>query len=117
MTQSNSKPNNILIVDDIPENLTVLRQMLTGHGYWVRPVLNGEIALSTVQKMRPDLILLDIRMPPGMDGYEVCRRLKADERTCDIPVLFMSALDETMDKVKAFDVGGVGPDRIRRGGG
>jgi signal transduction histidine kinase/DNA-binding response OmpR family regulator len=107
MTQTNTHQSNILVVDDTPENLTVLRQMLMQHGYQVRPVLNGELALKTVQKILPDLILLDIRMSPGIDGYEVCRRLKADERTRDIPVLFISALDEAVDKVKAFKVGGL----------
>jgi hemerythrin len=107
MTQVEIAPGNILIVDDSPQNLTVLRQILTEQGYRVRPALNGEIALKTVQTTLPDLILLDIMMPDGPDGYEVCRRLKADERTRDIPVLFISALDETLDKLKAFQVGGV----------
>jgi two-component system sensor histidine kinase/response regulator len=107
MTYSSRRQNDILIVDDTPENLTVLRQILTEQGYRVRPVLNGELALKTVQKVLPDLILLDIMMPPGMNGYEVCQRLKANDRTCDIPVLFISALDDIMDKVKAFDVGGL----------
>jgi two-component sensor histidine kinase/CheY-like chemotaxis protein len=106
MSQSHAKQNNILIVDDTPENLSVLTQMLTEQGYQVRPALNGQIALKAVQRALPDLILLDILMP-GMTGYDVCRRLKADKRTRDIPVLFISALDETMDKVKAFGVGGV----------
>lgn len=98
--------NNILAVDDTPENLTVLRQILTRHGYRVRPALSGEIALKAVQTDIPDLILLDVMMP-GMDGYEVCNRLKAEARTCDIPVLFISALNETEDKVRGFKAGGV----------
>lgn len=106
MSQSHPKQNNILIVDDTPENLSVLTQMLSEHGYQVRPALNGQIALKAVQKALPDIILLDILMP-GMNGYDVCRQLKANKQTCDIPVLFISALDETMDKVKAFGVGGV----------
>ncbi|MDM8554574.1 response regulator [Desulfococcaceae bacterium HSG7] len=106
MIQPESKQNDVLIVDDTPENLKILMQILTEQGYLVRPVLNGELALQVVQKAIPDLILLDILMP-GTDGYEVCRRLKAKERTRNIPIIFISALDETMDKVKAFDLGGV----------
>lgn len=80
--------------------------MLKGGGYRVRPVSSGEMALRAVQTMPPDLILLDISMPE-MNGYEVCRRLKEDERSRDIPVLFISALNETEDKVRAFQAGGV----------
>ncbi len=98
--------NNILIVDDTPENLTVLRQMLTEHGYRVRPALSGEIALKAVQADIPDLILLDIMMP-GMNGFEVCSKLKSEARTRDIPVLFISALIETEDKIRGFQAGGV----------
>ena len=97
---------SILIVDDTPANLRLLAQMLTEHGYHVRPVLNGAQALVAAQIMPPDLILLDIRMP-GMDGYAVCQRLKADERTRDIPILFISALSDAEDKVRAFSAGGV----------
>ena len=106
MIQPDSKQNDILIVDDMPDNLSLLMQMLTEHGYRVRPVLNGKLALQVVQNSLPDLILLDILMP-GIDGYEVCRRLKAEEHTRDIPIIFISALDDTMDKVKAFELGGV----------
>jgi diguanylate cyclase (GGDEF)-like protein len=98
--------NNILIVDDTPENLTVLRQMLTEHGFRVRPALSGEIALKAIQADLPDIVLLDVMMP-GMDGFEICRQLKSEERTRDVPVLFISALNETEDKVKGFQVGGV----------
>jgi len=98
--------NNILIVDDTPENLSVLRKMLTEHGYRVRPALSGEIALKAVEADIPDLVLLDIMMP-GMDGFEVCEKLKSDDRTRDIPVLFISALIETEDKVRGFKAGGV----------
>ena len=98
--------SNILIVDDVPANLRLLSQILTEQGYKVRAALNGAHALTAVQAVPPDLILLDIRMPE-IDGYELCQRLKADGRTADIPVLFISALDETEDKVKAFAVGGV----------
>ena len=92
--------HDILIVDDTPENLTVLRQMLAEQNYMVRPALNGEIAIKAVNASPPDLILLDIRMP-GMDGYEVCKQLKSEEKTRKIPVIFISALNELGDKVKA----------------
>jgi len=97
---------NILIVDDIPENLKVLSTMLAKQGYKIRPAINGKIALQLVRFIPPDLILLDIMMPE-MDGYEVCGHLKADEKTRNIPVIFISALSETFDKVKAFSAGGV----------
>ncbi|MCU0512032.1 MAG: hybrid sensor histidine kinase/response regulator [Anaerolineae bacterium] len=97
---------DILIVDDTPANLSVLHGMLTGHDYKVRPAINGDLALKAVQTELPDLILLDIRMP-GKDGYEVCRELKASPRTRHVPVIFISALDDIQDKVKAFEVGGV----------
>ncbi|MCX7680405.1 MAG: hybrid sensor histidine kinase/response regulator [Anaerolineae bacterium] len=97
---------DILIVDDMPANLRLLAQILTEHGYKVRPVRSGHHALKAAQAAPPDLILLDIVMP-DMDGYEVCQHLKADERTRDIPILFISALGETEDKVRAFAAGGV----------
>jgi phosphoserine phosphatase RsbU/P len=97
---------DILIVDDTPINLRLLGQMLVEHGYQVRPVPDGAMALDAVHAKMPDLILLDILMP-GMDGYEVCERLKADAQTRDIPIIFISALDATEDKVKAFAIGGV----------
>ncbi len=102
MTQNTA---NILVVDDMPANLHLLARMLSERGYQVRPVASGARALEAVQARLPDLILLDISMPE-MDGYTVCERLKADERTRDIPILFLSALSETGDKVKAFAVGG-----------
>jgi sigma-B regulation protein RsbU (phosphoserine phosphatase) len=101
-----SPRESILIVDDTPANLRLVSQMLAGRGYQVRPVPDGELALSAVRAEPPDLILLDVRMP-GMDGYEVCTRLKADPQTRDIPIIFISALDATQDKVKAFTLGGV----------
>lgn len=108
MTDKQATPTRgeILIVDDQPNNLRVLSSMLTEQGYDIRPVISGPMALKSVQMRIPDIILLDINMPE-MNGYEVCQQLKADERTRDIPVLFISVLDEVMDKVKAFDVGGV----------
>jgi two-component system sensor histidine kinase/response regulator len=102
----NNMIQTILVVDDTPDNLRLLVGMLTDKGYKVRPAPNGARALATVQKELPDLILLDIMMPE-MDGYEVCRQLKADERTRDVPVIFISALDEVFDKITAFSIGGI----------
>jgi len=98
--------DSILIVDDEPNNLKVLYNLLIEQNYEVRAARNGETALQAAQDDPPDLILLDIKMPE-MDGYEVCSHLKADERTRDIPVIFISALNQTEDIVKAFACGGV----------
>ncbi|MCP4688702.1 MAG: response regulator, partial [Desulfobacterales bacterium] len=95
---------DILVVDDTRANLLLLSHLLNNHGYHVRTAADGELALSAIRDQPPDLILLDILLP-GMDGWDVCRRLQADERTRDIPVIFISALNETFDKVKAFSVG------------
>ena len=97
---------DILIVDDTPANLRLLSDMLVERGHKVRLAPNGKLALMGAQAVPPDLILLDIKMP-GLSGYEVCEQLKADPRTRDIPVIFISALDQTEDKVKAFTFGGV----------
>jgi CheY-like chemotaxis protein len=97
---------DILVVDDNPSNLRILVQLLSQQGYKVRPVTNGRLALTAAQAKPPDLILLDIMMPE-MDGYEVCRQLKADERTQVVPIIFISAINETLDKVVAFTAGGV----------
>lgn len=97
---------DILIVDDTPENIRVLGTMLKQDGYRVRAVTSGALALDAVRTEAPDLILLDVSMPQ-MDGYEVCRRLQGDEALRAIPVLFLSALSETHDKVEAFAAGGV----------
>ncbi len=105
--QTDFSKESILVVDDTLANLRLLAKILAEQGYEVRPVTNGKLALRSVQGTAPpDLILLDIMMPE-MDGYEVCERLKADEHTRDIPVIFLSALDEVQDKVRAFSVGGV----------
>jgi two-component system NtrC family sensor kinase len=96
----------ILVVDDNPANLNLLSNLLREHGYDVRPAISGVLALKMVGLELPDLILLDVKMPE-MDGYEVCRHLNADERTREIPVIFLSALREAIDKVGAFSVGGV----------
>jgi two-component system, NtrC family, sensor kinase len=100
------KQPSILIVDDVPANLNLLTGILRQHGYKVRPAPSGSLALEAAQHAPPDLILLDIHMPE-MDGFEVCRRLKADEALKEIPVVFISALTETKDKIRAFDAGGV----------
>jgi two-component system sensor histidine kinase/response regulator len=97
---------NILIVDDTPANLMLLAAMLKGDGYKIRPVPNGMLALQAVAKEKPDIILLDILMPE-MTGYEVCDQLKANVDTCDIPVIFISALNDTNNVVKALSSGGV----------
>ncbi|WP_017303479.1 hybrid sensor histidine kinase/response regulator [Spirulina subsalsa] len=97
---------DILIVDDTPDNLRLLSTMLLESGYKVRKAINGERALQAVKARCPDLILLDIRMP-DMTGYEVCQALKDNPATRKIPIIFISALDAPMDKVLAFDVGGV----------
>ncbi|MDM8537062.1 sigma-54 dependent transcriptional regulator [Desulfobacterales bacterium HSG17] len=104
--ESNHSHKNILIVDDTPDNLTILRQILTEEGYQVRPALNGEVALKTIQTEPPDLILLDIIMPK-MDGFEVCSIIKSSKQTRDIPIIFISALSKTENIVKAFKAGGV----------
>jgi signal transduction histidine kinase len=96
----------ILIIDDTPENLRLLSSALTQQGYDVRSTISGLMALTGIRNIMPDLILLDIMMP-GIDGYEVCKALKAEPFTHDIPVIFISAIDDVLDKVKAFRVGGV----------
>ncbi len=98
--------DRILVVDDTTANLQLLTNVLTEHGYTVHPASDGELALRFVRSILPDIILLDIRMP-GMDGYDVCRRLKADERTRSIPIIFISILEDERDKVKGFQAGAV----------
>ncbi|NJM77037.1 MAG: response regulator [Acaryochloridaceae cyanobacterium RU_4_10] len=98
--------SDILIVDDQLDNLHLLSDLLTQQGYEVRTVTRGSAALMGVEAQLPDLILLDIFMPE-MNGYEVCQRLKDNSKTREIPVIFISALNEVFDKVKAFTVGGV----------
>ncbi|MEG4841275.1 PAS domain-containing protein [Microcoleus sp. B9-D4] len=96
---------NILMVDDHPESLRLLSQLLSKRGYKVRPTRDGKLALNFAMSSPPDLILLDIMMP-GMDGYQVCEKLKACPQTKHIPVIFISSLNEVFDKVKAFSLGG-----------
>ena len=97
---------NIMVVDDTPANLNLLQKMLQDKGYRVLAFPDGKMALAAAAKHPPDLILLDINMPE-MNGFEVCERLKADAVLKEIPVIFISALIETEDKIKAFALGGV----------
>lgn len=101
-----SKKGQILAVDDIPANLKVISATLRNAGYAVSTAINGETALKCLQHYQPDLILLDISMP-GIDGFETCRRLKADRNTSHIPVIFLTALSDTVNKVKGLELGGV----------
>ena len=96
----------ILVVEDTQDSLRLLADILTKQGYRVRPAADGSLALKSVAAKAPDLILLDVNMP-GMDGYEVCRRFKAEERSRRIPIIFISAYSETEQKIKGFDAGGV----------
>lgn len=96
---------DVLIVDDTPANLDLLCGMLRDRGYRVRVATSGPRALAAVRAEKPDLLLLDVTMP-GMSGYDVCRQLKADDQLGGIPVIFISALDEVVDKVRAFESGG-----------
>lgn len=103
---SNSDEQDILIIDDTADNLRILSSILSKVGYKVRKALNWEMAFTACQTQLPDLILLDIMMPQ-INGYEVCERFKASKTTAEIPIIFISALDDIFDKVKAFQVGGV----------
>lgn len=104
-THPDSTKAEILVVDDIPNNLRLLSAILTEQGYKVRKASNGRMALDSVRITLPELILLDINMP-DLNGYEVCEHLKANEKTRQIPIIFISALDDVFDKVKAFTIGG-----------
>ena len=107
MKQPETSPRQtILIVDDVPANLGVLLDFLDTAGYQVLVAESGKGALSQLEYAQPDIILLDVAMP-GIDGFETCRRLKKDERWRDTPVLFLTALNETTDKVRGFEVGAV----------
>jgi phosphoserine phosphatase RsbU/P len=97
---------DILIVDDTPANLRLITEMLRDRGFKTRPVLSGKLALQAAKSSPPDLVLLDISMPE-LDGYEVCEQLKTDARMREVPVIFLSARDETIDKVRAFRAGAV----------
>lgn len=106
MTANKSNSGTVLIVDDTPANITVLLSYLNSEGYTALVASDGESAIEQARYARPDLILLDIIMP-GIDGFETCQRLKADAKTRDIPVIFLSALSETIDKVRGFKLGAV----------
>ena len=97
---------HILIVDDTPDNLRLLSKTLSEQGYEVQCAINGKLALMAVKHEPPDLILLDIRMP-GVNGYELCRQLKSNLETHEIPIIFISALNQIEDIMQAFSAGGV----------
>ena len=99
-------PANILVVDDVSQNLKLLSDMLIDAGHTVRPARTGRIAIESARRQPPDLVLLDIRMPE-MDGFEICRQLKANPTTAAVPIIFISALEDSQDKVRAFEAGGV----------
>ena len=110
MNRMNNHPTtitkgDIIVVDDTPNNLRLLSTMLSDRGYKVRCVISGQMSLTACQIAPPDIILLDINMPE-MNGYQVCERLKADEKTNEIPVIFISASNDVSDKAQAFSVGG-----------
>jgi DNA-binding response OmpR family regulator len=105
-TTSKAQPATILIIDDVPTNLEILSECLEAASLEVVAAQDGAAGLTIAQRARPDLILLDVLMP-GLDGFETCRRLKAAECTHDLPVIFMTGLTETANKVTGFEVGGV----------
>ena len=98
---------NILLVDDLPENLKLLSEILSKVGYKARSVTSGIKAIKIAKEQRPDVMFLDVLMPE-MNGYQVCQAFKADADLCNIPIIFISALGDTFDKLKAFEVGGTG---------
>lgn len=104
--QTKRNQSTILIVDDVPDNIDLLRSLLTRRGFSTQSAPNGEIAVALAESTLPELVLLDVCMP-CMDGYQVCEKLKANSATKDIPIIFVSALDDLPDKIKAFKVGGV----------
>ena len=106
LLENSPKKEYILVVDDTPHNLQLLLNMLTRKGYEAVGVNDGIKALADMQDKLPDLVLLDINMP-NINGFEVCQELKSGERTRDIPIIFVSARDEVLDKVQAFSLGGV----------
>ncbi|HKJ21427.1 MAG TPA: response regulator, partial [Woeseiaceae bacterium] len=100
---SSTKKATILAVDDTPENLDVVRGLLSDE-YIVKAATSGAMALKIIEKQKPDLVLLDIMMP-GMDGYEVCQHLKDNDETRDIPVIFLTAMEQTTDEAQGFELG------------
>jgi C4-dicarboxylate-specific signal transduction histidine kinase len=105
-TSDNLKGMRILIVDDVPENIDVLRQMLSESGPMISVALNGEMALNLVKQNKPDLMLLDVMMP-GISGFEVCQKIKAEESTKDIPIIFITAKSDPKDIMEGFSLGAV----------
>ena len=103
---NNHHVNTILVVDDVPENLRLLEDLLSGQGYKINATTSGHLAVQSILCNPPDLILLDIIMPE-IDGFAVCKKIKGHEKSKDIPIIFISALDQPEDKVKAFNSGGV----------
>lgn len=106
MNGEQNKPGSLLIVDDTPTNLEILVDFFSEQGFDVFVAMDGESAIEQIAHARPELILLDVMMP-GIDGFETCRRLKANKETSDIPIIFMTALTDTLDKVKGFSAGAV----------
>jgi PleD family two-component response regulator len=106
MNEIDKESNEILIVDDNPENLRVLSTMLKKEGYKIRVAKNGKQALDSIAALEPDIILLDVHMPE-MGGFEVCKMLKANKKTEHIPIIFLSALNDTFNKLQAFSAGAV----------
>lgn len=105
MNSENYHPD-VMIIDDALASLQLLQTLLQGMGYRVRPFSKGSLALKAAESEPPDLVLLDVKMPE-MDGYQVCRQLKASKKLCDIPVLFISASNEDLDRLQALATGGV----------
>lgn len=100
-----ANPITILIVDDVPDNIRLLSRILVKRGYQTRKALSGTMALTAIQASKPHLILLDVQMPE-MNGYELCHRIKSDPDTLDIPIIFLSANDDSSEKRKAIQLGG-----------
>lgn len=105
MPEINLEGSKIMIVDDTPQNLGVLEKMLIGKGYYIFAMTGGDTALKVAEKNPPDLFLLDVNMP-GMNGYQLCEKIKASPALCEIPVVFLSGMNETEDKIKGFEAGG-----------
>jgi DNA-binding response OmpR family regulator len=108
MNENDQKPDGgiILVVDDIKDNVHFLMDTLKTEGYSVRPALSGSAALTIIENETPDLILLDIMMPV-MNGYEVCEKVRGNKKNRNVPIIFLSALDDVSDKLKGFQVGGI----------
>lgn len=106
----------VLIVDDTPANLALLFDYLEQEGFTVLVAESGVLALEQLSRFKPDIILLDVMMP-GLDGFDTCRLLKANQDTCEIPVIFLTTLTDTYDKVRGFEVGGASSQADRRSRG